>query len=250
MNTIKPLFKKENKLNLLAVGLNFIGNLFFTYCIIIALALIVFSSITIECSVVGPSMQPTLNADLKAGNDIVYVNKLDRDFSYGDIIVIEVSENKDPLIKRVIGVGGDIIDIVLTDAGYKLEINGKLIEEDYLNIDYNQDPQFGNGNATSYDNFKVGNVIEKSMLEKYPELFINVEVNGENVKKLLVPDGQIFALGDNRHVSRDSTYYGTFKESQIDGTVERIRYASTSAFAFYWDYIVGGEFFKTIFNCF
>ncbi|MGN0961270.1 MAG: signal peptidase I [Christensenellales bacterium] len=236
--------KTKKKFNILTVFLNFLGNLFFVYCLIVAIALVIFSSVTIECKVVGPSMQPTLNADLKAGNDIVYVNKFDRDFEYGDIVVIDVSEDKDPLIKRVIGVGGDIIDIVNTDYGYKLEINGKLIEEDYLKLDYSIiDPKYQNGNDVCYNNFK------NDLMINYPELFINVEIDGEMVNKLLVPEGQVFVLGDNRHVSLDSTHYGTFKLTQIEGTVERIKYSNTRDFEFYFNYIVKGEFFQTILNC-
>lgn len=244
MYRFKRLFTAGSKFNILTIFLNFIGNLFFAYCMIIAIALIIFSSVTIECRVVGPSMQPTLNADTKAGNDIVYVNKYDRDFCYGDIVVLNVANNKDPLIKRVIGVGGDIIDIVDNGNGYKLEVNGKLIEEDYLKIDYSiVDPRCQDGNDISHSGFLV-------LQEKFPELFVEMTIDNKVCKKLKVPDGEVFVLGDNRHVSRDSTFYGTFKNNQIDGIVERIRYSKDGSFNFYWDYIVKGKFFETISKCF
>lgn len=234
----------KGKFNIWAFSLSFIGNVFFTYCVIISLALILFSSVTIECVVSGSSMQPTLNADLKAGNDIVYVNKYDRDFAFGDIIVINEETSTDPLIKRVIGVGGDLIDIVYTNSGYKLEINGKLIEEDYLKINYEiEDVTLQNGNDVTYESIK------NSLYDRHPEIFVDVNVGQETVKKILVPEGEIFALGDNRHVSKDSSYYGTFKLEQIEGTVERTKYTSVSSFSFYWDYIMNGEFFTTMSNC-
>lgn len=229
--------------------LNFVGNVFFVYCIIIALALILFSSVTIECLVDGPSMQPTLNAewsDKSTGKkDIVYVNKYDRDFEYGDIVVINAEEGRDHIIKRVIGVAGDEIDVVIADNGeYKLEINGKIIEEDYLKIDYSRIESFEkDGNYMLYQKFHA-------MKINFPQLFQTRTVNGEIVEKLVVPEGEIFALGDNRHVSQDSTHYGTFEYSQIDGIVEEIRYYGESEFVFYWDYIIKGRFVNTIINCF
>jgi hypothetical protein len=64
-----------------------------------------------------------------------------------------------------------------------------------------------------------------------------------------VPDGEVFVLGDNRHDSKDSTYYGTFEESQLMGKVELVRNSNDSEFRFYYNYIAGGNIFKTIGNC-
>lgn len=244
----KRVFVKSYKVNILNMVLNFIGNLFFTYCMIVAIALILFSSVTTECKVVGASMQPTFNTDIRKPSDIVYVNKYDRDFQFGDIVVVNMGEGKSSIIKRVIGVGGDLIDIVYTEDGYKLEINGKLIEEDYLlikNTDSNGNPcKPSNGNENSMT------ILKTELLENKPELFEDVSVNGVTVKKLRVPEGEVFVMGDNRHVSQDSTHYGTFKLEKLDGIVERARYSNITEFRFYWDYIVNGEFFNTISNCF
>lgn len=244
---------KNGKFNKKAFFLNFIGNLFFVYCIIVALALILFSSVTIECVVDGPSMQPTLNAKWSEKNnssDIVYVNKYDRDFEYGDIVVINAQEGKDHIIKRVIGVGGDIIDVVLVEDAtlqqevYRLEINGKIIEEDYLKMDYSRvELNERDGNYKLYERFN-------NLKSIHPELFQNISDGGLVVEKLVVPEGEIFALGDNRHVSLDSTYFGTFKPSQIDGTVEKVRYYGVGKFEFYWNYIINGEFITTLCNSF
>ena len=236
MRNKKFVINKNNSRT--AKVLNLIGNLFFCVCIVIGAALIIFSSVTIECVVMGSSMSPTLNKDVKNGSDVVYVNEYKRDFKFGEIIVVNIAD-KDPIIKRVIGVAGDVIDIVyLENDGYKLEINGKLISEDYLRLDYEiESPELQNGMDVVYINF------HSYLKSAFPELF-----NSDN--KLVVPDGQIFALGDNRHDSKDSTYYGTFKKEDIMGTVELTRKAKESEFVFYYEYIMDGKFFTTIANCF
>jgi len=213
-----------------------IGNLFFVLCLMSASALIIFSSVTIECEVIGSSMQPTYNDDIKNGHDVVFVNQYNHDYDYGDIVVIDVGED-DPIIKRVIGLPGDIIDIVYSeDYGYKLQLNGILIEEDYLKIDWKLDREFRDGMATTYGRFNI------ELREKFPELFES--------GKLVVPEGEIFALGDNRHDSKDSTYYGTFDSKSILGIVELERKYDENKFAFYWNYVTLGKFFDTIINCF
>lgn len=237
---------QQKKFNKKTFFLNFVGNLFFVYCVIVGLALVLFSSVTIECVVVGPSMQPTLNKDLKMGQDVVYVNKYSRDFSYGDIVVVDTLDGSDPIIKRVIGVGGDEIDVVETSDGYKLEINGKIIEEGYIKKYFDVDitsSELRYGNAVLYDRFQT-------MKENFPELFVSRTVGDNLVAKLVVPTGEVFVLGDNRDNSQDSTHYGTFKESQLFGIVEKIRHAGDSEFLFYWDYIIKGQFLVTIANCF
>ena len=206
-------------------------------CIIVASALLMFSSVTIECEVVGKSMVPTYNADSHSPQDIVYVNKFMTDYRHGDIVVIDVGDG-DPIIKRVIGVAGDIVDVVyIPEVGYKLEINGKIIEEEYVNYNYNiSNLTLQNGIGETYQNF------HGHLKDTFPELFMN--------GKLVVPNGQVFVLGDNRHDSKDSTYYGTFKCSQLMGTVEDVRKGNSSELAFYFKYIWEGKFFQTLSNCF
>lgn len=214
-----------------------ISNIFVSLCFVVALILFVFSSITTECVVVGASMVPTYNADKKADNDIVFVNKYDNDYEFGDIVVVNLN-NADPIIKRVIAVGGDVVDIVLTESGYKLEINGKIIEEEYLNYKYN-----------------VSDVILQNGMREYFILFhgdmkVNFAEYYNEQGKFVVPDGEYFVLGDNRHESKDSMYYGTFTCDEIIGTVEYSLRAGKNKFAFYVDYVVHGKFFDSIANCF
>ena len=215
---------------------NSIANILVSFCLVVAIMLFVFSCITAECIVVGASMVPTYNADPKADNDIVFVNKFDNDYSRGDIVVIKM-DNADSIIKRVIAVGGDVIDIVYTDFGYKLEINGEIFDEDYIYYKYDKDILMQNGMK---DYFVLFN---GDMKVNFPELF-------NEQGKIVVPDNEYFVLGDNRHESKDSMYYGTFKAEDFIGTVESSLYSGESKFMFYVDYIVKGKIFTSIANCF
>ena len=76
-------------------------------------------------------MYPTLNSVSQTKNDIVFVNPYNKDLNYGDIVVVGL-ENEN-IIKRVVGLSGDTIDIVFDEYEYKLERNGKIIVENYIN---------------------------------------------------------------------------------------------------------------------
>jgi len=225
----------NNKKTLFKVFLEFFSNLFFVYCLIIGFALIIFSTVTIECVVKGSSMVPTYNNYTTSKmNDVVFVNTMDKNIKYGDIVVCRTEDES--IIKRVIGVAGDIIDIVWDENEYKLELNGKIIEEDYIAV--SQDPRIPtshrNGMNHTYNMFS-------DLKSSSPELF---DENG----KFVVPTNSIFVLGDNRSVSVDSSSLGAFDYTTIEGKVELVKYYGTSDFSFYYDYIIEGKFITTIIN--
>lgn len=105
----------------------------------------------------------------------------------GDVIVFIYPDNpKRDFIKRIIGLGGEKIEI----RDWDIYINGKLVEETKIkNIKYyNQlNVQYG----------KVGQIIE-------------------------VPDGHVFVLGDNSGSSHDSRYWGFVPVENIVGKAEFI----------------------------
>ena len=110
----------------------------------------------------GHSMIPTL----QNGDRLLVVNSLFYDnYRQGDIVVLRKdSFLEDPIVKRVIAVGGQTVDINFKTGG--VSVDGKLLEEDYVN--------------------------ELTNLEEGTEF------------PLTVPEGSIFVMGDNRNNSSDS----------------------------------------------
>jgi signal peptidase I len=131
----------------------------------------------------GISMMPTLQDQSRMiVNKIVY--KLHEPERF-DIVVFHATKEKD-YIKRVIGLPGDTVE-------YKndvLYVNGKAYKESYLN-EYKKETT-------------DGPLTEDFKLE---------EITG----KKTVPKGQVFVLGDNRRLSKDSRIIGTVSQKEILG---------------------------------
>lgn len=118
----------------------------------------------------------------------------------GDIVVFKWprDENKD-FIKRVIGVGGDKIEIK-RDILY---INGVKIETEYKD---------------TYRDKRI------SQSERYIEFLgegkhyiLDEYIKRENYGPVTVPEGSIFVMGDNRDNSQDSRYWGFVSLNKIKG---------------------------------
>ena len=79
-----------------------------------------------QYTVTGDSMEPTL----LAGDRVFYVGFSKAD--YGDLVIFDAGETYGLVVKRVVGLSGDRIEI---SADGRLTRNDELIEESYLLVD-------------------------------------------------------------------------------------------------------------------
>ena len=132
----------------------------------------------------GSSMYKTLK-----NGDVVLLYSSFCNIERGDIVVVtSPAKPNDPIIKRVIGLGNDVIDIDYDTN--TVTVNGIPLTEDYIN----HEPE---------------DVMEYHGLEDYSYPYT-------------VPEGKVFCLGDNRNNSRDSRdtrVYGALDEGNVLGKV-------------------------------
>ncbi|MFD0616684.1 signal peptidase I [Paenibacillus sp. GCM10027629] len=138
----------------------------------------------------GPSMQPNFHT-----GERVIVNKFLYDFRApkpGEVVVFHVPQENRDYIKRVVAVAGDTVKV----QGDDVYVNGKKISEPYIQ-----------GVLDEYH----------SKGEQYNNLrdFPNADVTEEKV-----PEGHIFAMGDNRRNSTDSRMIGYIDLKEVVGRAE------------------------------
>jgi signal peptidase I len=118
----------------------------------------------------------------------------------GDIIVfrwpIDINTN---FVKRCMGVPGDHLRI----ADKEVYLNGRRLQEPYVQHVAGLEPYRDNFPAEPF-----GPVYDRAR-----EMLGADVVNGE----LVVPEGQYFAMGDNRDNSSDSRYWGLVPRENIIG---------------------------------
>lgn len=141
-------------------------------------------------NVIGDSMQNTL----QSGEKLV-LSSFFYDPKPGDIVVIDDRSLKDPIVKRVIAVGGQTVKFT-HDAVY---VDGVMLVEDYVYT----------------DNIRGGYKYSVVPCEALLDNLIGYE---EGVYyEILVPENEVFVMGDHRNDSYDSRDIGTLHEDAVLG---------------------------------
>ena len=211
-------------------------------CAYIAIFIIGFTFIYESAPVYGVSMQPTLNPLGSTKSDTVYINKFS-EINYGDIVVLAKKSSIDinHIIKRVIGLPGDTIEIKQVDDGIFVFRNGEKLVEDYIfNIATSGDPNNKGMLATheSYIQFRHS-VYENP--DNYNAVF---DKNG----RLVIQEGQVFVLGDNRGYSLDSSVEGPFSMETVVGKVDFVVPYGVVPFYYFLDYFTGINLLGDVLN--
>lgn len=133
----------------------------------------------------GDSMEPTLQS-----SDRLYVNRLMYEPEKGDIIIFTPSSDpQKPYVKRVIATEGDTVYIDFETGD--VFVNDELLDEPYI----------------LEKTHRQGSYIQK--------LIERGEYSKEN--PIVIEEGKLFAMGDNRNNSKDSREIGQVPEEEIIG---------------------------------
>jgi signal peptidase I len=168
------------------------------------------------------SMNPTI-----VQGDRVFVNKLAYDLKVpfttwhlaqwsnpkrGDIVVFFSPVDGTRLVKRVIGLPGDKIQL----ANDRLLINGRPSEYDSLPADTGRDVPPDHDLPRVYAQEKAGGMPSHAVT-LLPQRLALRTFGPTNV-----PAGQYFMMGDNRDNSNDSRFWGTVDRNRIVGRASMV----------------------------
>lgn len=167
------------------------------------------------------SMKPTI-----VEGDRIFTNKLAYDLKLpyttihlaswddpkrGDIVVFTSPADGRRMVKRVVGIPGDVIAM----HDNQLYINGEQL--DYQPIDQDRFAQVMAEQLAESRFFR-----ESLPGKKHPVMMLPSRPAMRSFSKIVVPEGHYFMMGDNRDNSADSRYFGFVARKRILGRANAI----------------------------
>ncbi|WP_063533892.1 signal peptidase I [Burkholderia sp. MSMB1589WGS] len=185
--------------------------------------MVVFRSAVADWNVVpGGSMLPTIRL-----GDRIFVDKLAYDlrvpFTHvrvahlgdpqrGDIVTVDSSAAHELLVKRVIGLPGDVVEM----RDNVLYIDGKRVRYAPLGANLLSSDATARGEYRAERLAGATHVVRLSPDAPSPR---------SSFGPVVVPNGAYLMLGDNRDDSADSRYYGFFPRDEIMGRTRRVAFS-------------------------
>jgi signal peptidase I len=192
------------------------GFLFFLFAMIM-----VRSAVADWYGVPSASMYPTLMiGDRIVSNRLAYDIKLPftdvivrhlADPERGDIVTFSSPEDGQRLVKRVVGLPGDVVEM----RGDELIVNGARASYAEANGEI--------GTHLTPDYRGTQRVLTEQVLgHRRPIIVMPERRTLRSFGPVVVPEGQYLVLGDNRDNSKDSRYIGFVKRELFTGRVMRV----------------------------
>jgi len=161
------------------------------------------------------SMKPTI-----LEGDRIFINKVAYDLKFpfttwrlaewsdpnwGDIVVLRSPEDGKRLVKRVVGLPGDVIEV----RGSRLFLNGAPAS--YLQLEQETIDQIDRDMQSAFF------FAAERMDERTHPIMITIGHPSVSYGPTRLTEGQYFVMGDNRNNSRDSRWFGPVDRSLILG---------------------------------
>jgi signal peptidase I len=159
------------------------------------------------------SMEPTIHMGAH-----LFVNMLARNPKRGDIIVFKYP--KDPskdFIKRVIGIGGDRVEI---------REGVVYVNESPIPRVLRGPTEYRDADDQGHESVMRADAWEETMDGRTWTTFYNRDEQPRSFVAQTVPPDSYFVLGDNRDNSHDSRYWGAVPQDHVRGTFWRVWYSA------------------------